>query len=49
MQESTNWFWDQHPQHQVITAPIHTILHPWLYVISTTDINEIAKSVCNRT
>ena len=26
MQESTNWFWYQHPQHKVITVPTRTII-----------------------
>ena len=49
MQESTNWFCDQHTWHQVITVTPWTILHPKLDVIEIIDINEIAQSVCNRT
>ena len=28
MQVYTNWYWNQHPQHHVITVPTCTILHP---------------------
>ena len=28
MQVDTNWYWNQHPQHHVITLPTSTILHP---------------------
>ena len=28
VQESTNRYWGQHPQQQVITVPTHRILHP---------------------
>ena len=49
MQESTNCFWDQHPQQQVIKVPTCTILHPQLDGTAITDINDITKSVCNKT
>ena len=49
MQEINNWFWDQHPQHLVITVQTHTILHPRIYVTTITDINDIPKCVCNST
>ena len=28
IQVDTNWYWNQHPQQDVITATIRTILHP---------------------
>ena len=49
MKLDTNWYWNQHPQHHVITVTTYTILHPWLEVNSITDIHGITKSVCNRT
>ena len=49
MQVDTNGIWYQHPQHQLITVLKHTILHPGLDVTAITDMNDIPKSVCNRT
>ena len=49
MRESTNWFWDQHSQHQVITMPTCTILHPQLDVIVIKDIHDIPNIVFNIT
>ena len=49
MQERTNWFCYQHSQHQVITVPTRTILHPKLNVTVVTDIHYTPKSVCNMT
>ena len=49
MQESTDYFWGQHPQQQVMTVPTRTILHTRLNVTTITDIRDIPKSVCNRT
>ena len=49
VQEIANCFWYQHPQHQVITLPTGTILHPLLDVTAIIDIHEISKIVCNRT
>ena len=49
MQESTDWFWDQHPQQEVITGPTYITLHPLLDVIAITYIHDIPNSVCNRT
>ena len=28
MQVDTNWYWNQQPNHHVITVPTRTILHP---------------------
>ena len=42
-------FWYQHPQKQVITVLIRTILNPRLDVIAITDIHDIPQSLCNRT
>ena len=30
MQVDTNWYWNQQPNHHVITVPTRTILHPKL-------------------
>ena len=49
MKVKTNWYWDQHPQHHVITVPTRTILHSRLEVIAITDIHNIPKSVFDRT
>ena len=49
MQVDTNWYWNQHPQHNFITLPIRTILHPRLEVNAVADFHAILKSVCNRT
>ena len=44
MQVDTNWYWNQHPQHHVITAPTRTILHPRIGVNDVADFH-----VYNRT
>ena len=49
IQEITNWFWDQHPQHQVITVLTCAIIHLRLDVTAITYFHDIPKSVCNRT
>ena len=49
MKESTNWFWHQHPQQEVITVPTRTLLYPRIDVTEITDIYDKSKSVCNRT
>ena len=49
MQASTNCYWYQHPQQQVITMPKHTTILPLLGVIAITDIHDISKSICIRT
>ena len=49
MQESANWFWDQHLQQQVITVPTRTILNQLLDVTAITDIHDIPKSLFKRT
>ena len=49
MQVDTNWYWNQHPQHHVITMKTRTILHPRLEVNAVTYFHDIPKSVCNRT
>ena len=46
---NNNWYWDQHPQHHVITFPTRKIIRPQIEVNSITDIHDISKSVCNRT
>ena len=48
-QVDTNWYWNQYPQHNVITVPTHTIIHPQLEVNAVTDFHVIPKSVCTRT
>ena len=49
MKVDTNWYWNQHTQHHVITFLTRTILHPKLEVNSVADFHAIPKSVCNRT
>ena len=49
MQIDTNWYWDQHLQHHIITVTTITILHPRLEVNAITYFHDISKSVCNRT
>ena len=49
MQVDTNWYWNQHPQHHVISVPTRTILHQRLEVNTLTYFQTIPKSVCNRT
>ena len=45
----TNWYWNQHPQHHVITVPTHTILHSRLEVNAVKYFHTIPKSICTRT
>ena len=49
MQVDTNWYWNKHPQQNVITAKTRTILNPQLKVNTITDIHYIPKILCNRT
>ena len=49
MQVDTTWYWNQYPQHHLITVPTLTIPHPQLEVNEVTYIHDIPKSVCNRT
>ena len=49
MQIDTIWYRNQHTQHNVITVPTRTILHPRLEVNALTDFHAIPKSVCTRT
>ena len=49
MQVENNWYWNQHPQHHVITVTTCKIIHPQLEVNSVEYFHEIPKSVCNRT
>ena len=49
MQVDTNWYWNQHPKHHVITVPTRTILHPQLEGDAITDFHAIPTSVCYRT
>ena len=46
MQVETNWYWNQHPKHHVITAPTRTILHPQLEVNAVTYFHAIPTNVC---
>ena len=48
MQESTSWYWEQHPEQQAIIVPKLTILHLRLAVFVITDVQDTPKSVCNR-
>ena len=45
----TNWYWNQHPQHHVITVPTRTILHPLHEVNAVTYFHDMPKILCNRT
>ena len=49
MQLDTNWYWNQHPQHHIITVPTRTILHPQLEVNTVTDFHAIPKIICTST
>ena len=49
MQIDTNWYWNKHPQHHVITVPTRTIIHPQLGVNAVTYFHAIPTSVCTRT
>ena len=49
MQVDTNRYWNQHPQHHVITVPTLTIIHPRLEFNAVAYFNAIPKSVYNRT
>ena len=49
MQVYTNWYFNQHPQHNIITLPKITILHPQLEVNSVTDFHAIPTSIFNGT
>ena len=49
MQVDTNWYWNQQPEHHVITVPTRTLLHPQLEVNAVTDFHAIPTSVCTRT
>ena len=49
MQVDTNWYWNQQPQHHVITVSTRTILHPQLEVDTITEFHATPTSVCSRT
>ena len=49
MQVDTNWYLNKKPQHNFITVPTCTILHPQLEVNAVTYFHAIPKSVCTRT
>ena len=49
VQVYNNWYWNQNPQHHVITVPTRTIFNPRLEVNAVTYFHYIPKSVCNRT
>ena len=49
MQVDTNWYWNQQPNHHVITVPTRTILHPKLEGDAITDFHAIPTSICYRT
>ena len=49
MQVDTNLYWNQYPQHNIITVTIRTILHPRLEVNAITHFQAIPKIVCTRT
>ena len=43
MKLDTNWYWNQHPQHHVITVPTCTLLNPRLEVNAVTYFHAIKK------
>ena len=43
VQLDTYWYWNQHPQHHVITVPIRTIIHPLLEVNAVIYFHAIPK------
>ena len=45
----TNWYWNQQPNHHVITVPKRTILHPQLEGDAIIDFHAIPTSICYRT
>ena len=49
MQVDINWYWNQYPQHHVITVTTRTILHQQLEFNAVTDFHPIPKSVCTKT
>ena len=49
MQVDTHWYWNQHPQQNIITVPTHTILHTRLEVNYIINFHDITKSLYNRT
>ena len=49
MQVDTNWYWNQHPKHHVITVPTRTILHPQLEGDAIIDFHATPTSVCSIT
>ena len=49
MQVETNWYWNQNPQHHVITVPTRKILHPRLEINAVPYSHAIPKSVYTRT
>ena len=49
MKIDTNWYWNQQPEHHVITVPTRTIIHPQLEVNAITYFHAIPTSVCSRT
>ena len=49
MQVDTNWYWNQHPKHDVITVPTRTIIHPQLEGDAIIDFHAITTSICSRT
>ena len=48
MHIDTNWYWNKHPQHHVITVTTRTIIYPQLEINAITDIHDMTKTVCNR-
>ena len=48
MQVDTNWYWNQQPNHNVITVPPSTILHPQLDGDAITYFHTIPTSICSR-
>ena len=49
IQVDTNWYWNQHPKHHVITVPTRTILHPQIEGDAITDFRSIPTIICSIT
>ena len=49
IQVYTKWYWNQHPQQNVTTVPVHTIIHPQVEVNAVTYFLVINNIVCTRT
>ena len=49
MQVDTNWYWNQQPNHHVITVPTRKIIHPQLEGDAIKDFYAMPTSICSKT